>query len=92
MGVGLIFLSCVLFVHLGLGETICRIIRLDLYILKCPRCICFWSVLVYTLFATYLCWEACLAIAFVSSYLALWVDLALTKIAKVYEKLYDKQD
>lgn len=88
MGVGLIFLSCVLFVHLGLGATICRIIRLDIYLLKCPRCMTFWSILAYTLFATDYGWEVCISSSFVASYLSLWADLVFKKIAEVYEKLY----
>lgn len=87
-GVGLIFISCCLFIHLGLGKAICRTLRIRLVLFKCVKCLTFWSVLAYTLAFTAYRWESCLAISFISAYLSLWVELALNKLAKVYEEHY----
>ena len=89
MGVGLIFVSCCLFIHLGLGEAICKTLKTNFILLKCVKCLSFWSILAYSLLLTNWRWELCFACSFSLAYLALWVDLALKKIAEVYEKLYD---
>lgn len=89
-GVGLIFLSCCLFIHLGLGQAICKVLKMKFVLFKCVKCCTFWCILAYTLFFTDYRWELCLAISFLSSYLALWFDLALAKLSKVYEKLYEQ--
>ena len=88
MGVGLIFVSCCLFIHLGLGEAICKTLKIDFILFKCVKCLSFWAVLAYTLLFTEFCWELCLALSFIMAYVALWVDLALMKIAEAYEKFY----
>ena len=90
-GVGLMFVSCCLFVHLGLGKAICRFLRVKLVLLRCVKCFTFWVMLAYTLAFTDLRWESCLALSFMLAYLALWVDLALNKIAKLYEE-YNQED
>lgn len=88
MGVGLIFVSCCLFIHLGLGEAICKTLKIDFILFKCVKCLSFWAILAYTFLFTQYCWELCLALSFMMAYVALWVDLALMKIAEVYEKFY----
>ena len=90
VGVGLIFLSCCLFVHLGLGQAICKALKIKFVLFKCVKCLTFWSILAYTLFLTSYRWELCLAMSFVLSYSALWIDLCLAKLSKVYEKLYEQ--
>ena len=87
-GVGLIFLSCCLFIHLGLGKAICKTLRIRFVLFKCVKCLTFWSMITYTLLFTPFQWELCLAISFIASYLSLWVELALNKLARVYEKHY----
>lgn len=87
-GVGLIFVSCCLFIHLGLGKAICKTLKIRFVLFTCVKCLTFWSILIYTLLFTALRWEACIAISFISAYLALWVELALNKLADVYEEYY----
>ena len=91
-GVGLIFVSCILFIHLGLGEAICETLKIRFALLKCVKCLSFWAVLAYSLVFTSYSWESCIALSFSLSYLSLWIDLCLAKIARAYEELYDKQD
>lgn len=87
-GVGLIFLSCCLFIHLGLGKAICKTLRIRFVLFKCSKCLTFWSMIAYTLLFTSFSWESCLAISFTASYLSLWMELGLNKLANVYEKHY----
>lgn len=86
--VGLILICCVLFVHLGLGDAVSKAIRRNLSLFHCVKCTTFWSILAYTLFFTNLNPVVCTTLAFVCSYIALWIDLFLSKIAKWYEKWY----
>lgn len=90
-GIGCIFISCVLFIHLGLGETIERTLHVRFVLLRCVKCLTFWSVLAYSLIHS-LSVEVALCAAFVSAYAALWVDIPLTKLATLYEKLYKGMD
>ena len=88
-GVGCVVLCCVLFVHMGLGDAVCKTIRRNLFLFHCVKCLTFWTTLVYTLVFTDYVLVECLAIAFVMSYVALWVDLLFAKISVWYEKWYE---
>lgn len=85
-GIGCIFISCVLFIHLGLGEAIERTLRVRFVLLRCVKCLTFWSMLVYSLVHS-LPLEYALCLSFVSAYAALWADIPLAKLAALYEKL-----
>lgn len=87
-GVVSIWLSACLFVHLGLGRAIGRVLRVRLILFRCSKCLSFWSVLAYSLLFTNLPAEGCLLVSFVLAYAALWLDLLLAVIAELYEKLY----
>lgn len=89
-GIMAIWISCILFIHLGLGETICTILRKNITILKCVKCLTFQSILLYSLIFTRLRVEYCVCLAFSLAYASLWIDLVLAKIADAYEKCYDK--
>lgn len=84
IGVVYVLMCCVLFVHLGMGDTICNIIKRDITLLRCTKCISFWSVLCYSL-AHYNPLTS-ITTAFCAAYVALWLDLLLHKIAEWYEK------
>ena len=85
-GIGCIFISCVLFIHLGLGEAIERTLRVRFVLLRCVKCLTFWSMLAYSLIHS-LPLETALCLSFVSAYAALWADIPLAKLATLYEKL-----
>ena len=77
--------------HLGLIEAIEGVIRNRLPIISCPKCFTFWSVLIYGL------WVVgktdipqLLAISFLCSYLALWLELLEAFIDTIYMKCYEK--
>lgn len=88
VGVGCILFSCVLFVHMGLGDTVCKAIRRNLFLFRCVKCITFWTTAAYTILFCDLLLVECLALAFAMSYIALWVDLLFSKLAVFYEKWY----
>ena len=85
-GILLVWFSCVMFVHLGLGQTTCDVLRLDVVVLRCQKCLSFQTILAYSLLCTDLSVEMCAASSFALAYLALWADLLLSKIADVYEE------
>ena len=86
-GVAYILIAVCLFIHLGLGDTLCKMIHYEFVLFKCVKCATFWSVLCYTIFVLDYPIPACLAISFGSAYVSLWVSLLLSKLAEWYEKL-----
>ena len=83
-----ILISCCLFIHLGLGDTICKIIRYNFVLFQCIKCLTFWSVLGYLIINTTNIITS-VTIAFICAYIALWIDLLLSLIAQKYEKYYE---
>ena len=93
-------IACIVFVctavnHLGLIKTIEGIIRREIPIINCPRCLTFWSVLAYGLVCC--CTSATpilaalprlLAISFLCSYIALWLNLIMYAIDTLYNRIY----
>lgn len=82
---------CVTANHLGLIKAIEEKADCELHILNCPKCSSFWCALVYT------SWNVgisdiplMLAISFLASYSALWLELLEGYIDTLYLKLYDK--
>lgn len=90
-GIVCTFISSVLFIHLGLGDAISRVTRIKFVLFRCVKCLTFWSVLGYSLFIELpLVYSVC--IAFVCSYLSLWAELFLGKLADRYEELSENVD
>lgn len=85
MGIACIFISCCLFIHLGLGDTLGQLFDTDFVLFRCVKCLTFWCVLGYSL--TVLSMEQAVCAAFLLAYASLWVELLLGKIAGIYEKL-----
>ena len=86
IGIGYILVICVLYIHLGMGDTLGKIFHSEAYVFKCVKCITWQSVLAYTICLSDLNVLACLAVSFASAYVALWLELALSKLASLYEK------
>jgi len=81
--------------HLGLVAAAESIVRHRLPVLNCPKCAAFWSVIVYgvavansSLFTLYSSLQI-LAAAFLSAWSAVWLDLLMGIIDKLYIKVYD---
>lgn len=83
---------CVTANHLGLIEAIQTVTKCNrLPIVSCPKCFTFWSVLGYGL------WHVgfsglpyMLAVSFLTSYIAIWLELLEAYIDNLYMKLYGK--
>lgn len=80
---------CVTANHLGLVKAIEDTFDKELPIINCAKCLSFWSVLTYCCVCRYAI-TTTLAISFLSSYLALWLELLEAYIDKLYMKLYEK--
>lgn len=91
-GIVCLFISSVLFIHLGMGEAIEKVLRIRFILLRCSKCLTFWTTAVYSLIIVSYPVEVSLCIGFTCAYAALWVDLLLGKIAVAYEKLTQSMD
>lgn len=80
---------CVTANHLGLISAIESATKTELYIIRCPKCFTFWAVLLYTSIVLH-DFVAMLAISFLCSYMALWLELLEGYIDTLYSKLYEK--
>ena len=81
--------------HLGLISAIESAIKHRLWILDCPKCLSFWSVLVYGLSgdgmaANPSCLARLLAISILSAYIAIWLELLESIIDRLYDYIYGK--
>ena len=86
-GIVLVWFSAVMFVHMGLGEAICKTFRSNFILFLCPKCMAFWVVLGYSILIVKLPIELSVAAAFLLGYAAIWFDLLLGKLAEIYESM-----
>ena len=82
--------------HLGLVAAAESVVRHRLPILNCPKCAAFWLVLIYgcsvccdSIAALQPTIPEILAAAFLSAWSAVWLDLLMGIIDKLYIKVYD---
>lgn len=80
---------CVTANHLGLVKAIEEMVHRELRIVNCPKCFSFWSVLVYTAFVTQNVITS-LAVSFLASYMAIWLELLEGYIDTLYMNVYEK--
>ena len=82
---------CVTMNHLGLIKTIEEKAGYELPVLNCPKCSSMWSVLAYGLwYVGFSDMPVVLAVSFLASYIALWLELLEGFIDTLYMKLYEK--
>lgn len=96
-------IACIVFFctavnHLGLIDTIEGIIKHSLPIINCPKCFSCWSVIAYGI-ATVPCGSLqgfiaamprLLAVALLSSYIAIWLNLLFYAIDTLNNRIYGK--
>ena len=80
--------SCVLFIGMGLEAAIERILSCRFRVLSCPKCLTFWSVLLFGGITGH-GFVGTLAVSFLSAYAALWLSLLCDKLTILYNRLYD---
>ena len=86
---GILFV-CVAANHLGLIEAVEKVIGCSLPVVGCAKCLTFWVTLGYGCYdiATYGT-IGVLAIAFLNAWLAVWLELGMGVVDKLYMKCYD---
>jgi len=82
--------------HLGLVAAAESVVRHRLPVLNCPKCAAFWLTIIY---GCLLCCDSIAAlppaiprisaVAFLSAWSAIWLDLLMGIIDQLYIKLYD---
>ncbi|MBR1377972.1 MAG: hypothetical protein IJ557_02455 [Bacteroidaceae bacterium] len=86
--VALITFSCVAANHLGLVAAIEGAAGHSIPIANCPKCLCFWANICYGLFADQPILLV-LSTAFLSAYLASWMELGMAYIDKQFTRIYE---
>ena len=92
---GIVF-ACTAANHIGPIPDIEAFLRRKLPVVGCIKCLTFWSVLVYglvccgTVSAAIEAAPRQLAISFLSAWSAIWLDLFMGIIDKLYLKIYGK--
>lgn len=79
--------------HLGLVAAIERTVKHRLPIVNCPKCMTFWTVLAYGMAAGSDHFEDILelvAVALLAAWAAIWLDLFMGFIDKLYLKAYEQ--
>lgn len=91
----LLILVCVLSNHMGLILAIEEIIKHKIPILNCVKCSTFWSVILFLLLNSIDVIPS-VAFAFISSYIAIWLELVFGIIdfyyGKVFSKIYSAEE
>ena len=85
---GIVFV-CVTMNHLGLIKAVEEVVEQELPIINCPKCSTMWFTLAYTLFTLHEVITS-LAISFLASYTAIWLELFEGCIDNLYLKIYEK--
>lgn len=87
-------IACIVFVctamnHLGLIKAIEDVSKMEIPIINCPKCLTCWSVFAYELWYVGLSdIPMVLAISFLCSYLAIWLELIMYAIDTLYNRIY----
>ena len=82
---------CVTMNHLGLIKAIEEKADCELHVLNCPKCSTMWCTFVYTAWVVGISdIPLMLAISFLASYSAMWLELLEGYIDTLYLKLYGK--
>lgn len=86
-----IVFSCVTANHLGLVKAIEDVMKRKFLVINCPKCLTFWVTMLYCYVnnATYGTLVV-LAMSFLASYVAIWVELFEGFIDTIYTMLYEK--
>lgn len=75
--------------HLGLVTAIERTIKHRLPIVNCPKCMTFWTVLVYGTYVSDIN-VLNIAVALLAAWAAIWLELAMGYTDQLYLRAYDK--
>lgn len=82
----IVMVAAVLAHHLGLSDAVAGVAS---KILKCPKCLTFWTVLV-TLFILRCNLLITIGLSVVMAYLSAWLGLLLNLLNQLYDKIWQK--
>lgn len=89
----LIAFCCTAMNHLGLVGAAERLLSHPIPVVNCSKCSTFWLTLMhgvcYHCGFSHRCLVMAVAVAFLMSYIAIWMELAMGCIDKVYYRIYD---
>ena len=80
----IVMMVAVLAQHLGLSEAIAKVVS---KILKCPRCLSFWTVL-FALLALGCDAFIAMGLSILMAYLSIWIGLPLGMLNNLYKRLW----
>lgn len=83
----IVMIVAVLVQHLGLSEAIAKVVS---KILKCPRCLSFWTVL-FALLVLGCDIVIAVGLSVLMAYLSIWIGLPLGMLNDLYERLWQKR-
>ena len=83
----LLAIACVLFVNMGLSDALQDFFGLHIAVLSCVKCLTFWCILVYLICVGARFYQV-VSVSFIYSYLALWLDIGLSALNKIYNEQY----
>ena len=90
MDIASIVFVCVTANHLGLVKAIEGVVKTEMPIVNCPKCLTFWVTLAYCYDGIATHTTTVLAVSFLASYLAIWLELMEGYIDTLYMKAYAK--
>ena len=79
---------CVTVNHLGLVSAVEEVLGCKLPIVGCVKCSAFWAVLIYSMLHASI--VKAVAVSFLASYAAIWMELIEGVVDYLYLKLYGK--
>lgn len=86
--VAMLVFTAVMINHLGLIEAVEKIIKHEIPIVNCCKCLSFWLVLAYMLINRYSVINS-VATSFLCAWAATWFELLLGVIDHYYMKIYE---
>jgi len=86
---GIVFV-CVTVNHLGLIGAVEQTIAHEIPVVNCPKCLSFWTTMLYCILQTDAHTVQVLAVSLASGYAAVWLELAEGYVDKLYNIAYDK--
>ena len=79
-------------IHMGLVDAVLKFYGMedkDIPIIRCPKCLTFWSVLLFLVLTRHSVIHS-LAMSFLASYVGIWLDLLLGIMDEWYEDIYKR--
>lgn len=84
----IVMMTAVMAQHLGLSDAVAKVVS---KVLKCPRCLSFWTVL-FVLVILGCDLIIAMGLSVLMAYLSIWIGLLLGKLNDLYDKLWRRKE